>query len=75
MAYTIDIYNHKIKPAKTLIDFANFIAFFPQLVAGPIEKAKNLLPQIENFRGSCSQRYFKNYYIIILWVSKESSIG
>ena len=71
MAYTIDIYNHKIKPAKTLIDFANFIAFFPQLVAGPIEKAKNLLPQIENFRGSCSQDISKIIILIFFGYLKK----
>ena len=71
MAYTIDIYNHKIKPAKTLIDFANFIAFFPQLVAGPIEKVKNLLPQIENFRGSCSQDISKIIILIFFGYLKK----
>ncbi len=71
MAYTIDIYNCKIKPAKTLIDFANFIAFFPQLVAGPIEKAKNLLPQIENFRGSYSQDISKIIILIFFGYLKK----
>ena len=52
MAYTIDIYYGRLKPSSSLINFANFIAFFPQLVAGPIERAKTLLPQLKNFRGS-----------------------
>ena len=52
MAYTIDIYYGRLKPSSSLVDFSNFIAFFPQLVAGPIERAKNLLPQLKNFRGS-----------------------
>ncbi len=71
MAYTIDIYNNKIKPAKTLIDFSNFIAFFPQLVAGPIEKAKNLLPQLENFKGSCSQNFSKIIILIFFGFLKK----
>lgn len=52
MAYTIDIYYGRLKPASNFIDFANFIAFFPQLVAGPIERANNLIPQLKNFKGS-----------------------
>ncbi|MDD5618277.1 MAG: MBOAT family protein [Candidatus Omnitrophica bacterium] len=51
MSYTIDIYRKEIKPAKTLLDYLNFVAFFPQLVAGPIERAHNLLPQVEEFKG------------------------
>jgi alginate O-acetyltransferase complex protein AlgI len=46
MSYTIDIYRGKLQPVDSLTDFALFVAFFPQLVAGPIERAVNLLPQI-----------------------------
>lgn len=45
LSYTIDIYNQKLKPTKDFIAFAAFVSFFPQLVAGPIERATNLLPQ------------------------------
>ena len=45
LSYTIDIYRKKIKPEKHLGHFALYVSFFPQLVAGPIERAKNLLPQ------------------------------
>lgn len=45
MSYTIDIYREKIEPSQNLIGFLTFISFFPQLVAGPIERASNLLPQ------------------------------
>ena len=45
LSYTIDVYNRKIKPERHLGIFAVYVAFFPQLVAGPIERAKNLLPQ------------------------------
>ncbi|MFD0962605.1 MBOAT family O-acyltransferase [Pseudofulvibacter geojedonensis] len=45
LSYTIDIYRGKLKPSKNFIAFATFVAFFPQLVAGPIERATNLLPQ------------------------------
>ena len=46
MSYSLDIYFKKLKPTKDFISFASFVSFFPQLVAGPIERASNLLPQI-----------------------------
>ncbi|GAB5539898.1 MAG: MBOAT family protein [Salibacteraceae bacterium] len=45
LSYTIDVYRNKIEPEKNLISFFAFVSFFPQLVAGPIERASNLLPQ------------------------------
>jgi D-alanyl-lipoteichoic acid acyltransferase DltB (MBOAT superfamily) len=50
LSYTIDVYKRKIKPNKDFIAFAAFVSFFPQLVAGPIERAYNLLPQFYNKR-------------------------
>ena len=50
MSYSLDIYHVKLKPTKDFISFASFVSFFPQLVAGPIERASNLLPQILNDR-------------------------
>jgi len=45
LSYSIDVYKRKIEPTKDFIAFAAFVSFFPQLVAGPIERASNLLPQ------------------------------
>lgn len=45
LSYTIDVYNNKLKPTKSFFGFMAFVSFFPQLVAGPIERATNLLPQ------------------------------
>ncbi|GHS97428.1 O-acyltransferase [Bacteroidia bacterium] len=45
MSYVIDVYKRKLEPTKDFISFAAFVAFFPQLVAGPIERATQLLPQ------------------------------
>lgn len=45
LSYTIDIYRNQLKPTKNLLAFSSFVAFFPQLVAGPIERASHLLPQ------------------------------
>jgi D-alanyl-lipoteichoic acid acyltransferase DltB (MBOAT superfamily) len=46
MSYTIDVYRRRLAPTGNLLDFALYVAFFPQLVAGPIERAVRLLPQI-----------------------------
>ena len=45
LSYTIDVYKRKLEPTKNFIAFSAFVSFFPQLVAGPIERASNLLPQ------------------------------
>ena len=45
LSYTIDVYRNKIKPTKNILAFFTFVSFFPQLVAGPIERATHLLPQ------------------------------
>lgn len=50
LSYSIDVYRQKIEPTKDIIAFFAFISFFPQLVAGPIERATNLLPQFLNKR-------------------------
>jgi D-alanyl-lipoteichoic acid acyltransferase DltB (MBOAT superfamily) len=46
LSYTIDVYREKITERPTLLDFALFVSFFPTILSGPIEKARNLLPQI-----------------------------
>ena len=51
LSYTIDIYQKKIKATHDIIEFFAFISFFPQLVAGPIERATNLLPQFQKERS------------------------
>lgn len=66
MSYTIDVYKRKLEPTKDFIAFSAFVSFFPQLVAGPIERATNLLPQ---FYISRKFDYFKvvNGIRQILW--------
>ena len=50
LSYTIDVYKGKLRPTKDIIAFSAFVSFFPQLVAGPIERATNLLPQFYKSR-------------------------
>jgi alginate O-acetyltransferase complex protein AlgI len=54
LSYTIDIYRQKLKPTTDILSFFVFVSFFPQLVAGPIERASNLLPQFTK------QRFFSS---------------
>ena len=51
LSYSIDVYKRKMEPTKDIIAFFSFISFFPQLVAGPIERATNLLPQFYKKRN------------------------
>ncbi len=51
MSYVFDIYRGNLKPVKSFVDYAVFVSFFPLLVAGPIERANHLLPQIQRIRA------------------------
>ncbi|WP_435579659.1 MBOAT family O-acyltransferase [Gilvibacter sp.] len=66
MSYTIDVYREKIQPTNNLVSFAAFVCFFPQLVAGPIERAANLLPQF-NVGHKFSYAQAKDGLRQILW--------
>jgi D-alanyl-lipoteichoic acid acyltransferase DltB (MBOAT superfamily) len=66
MSYVIDVYRRDLKPARTLGEFALFVSFFPQLVAGPIERAGDLLPQVERPRNITWERISSGTYYI-LW--------
>jgi D-alanyl-lipoteichoic acid acyltransferase DltB (MBOAT superfamily) len=50
LSYSLDVYKNKLEPTKNIIDFMAYVSFFPQLVAGPIERATNLLPQFYTSR-------------------------
>ena len=50
MSYSIDVFKERIKPANDIIQFLSYVSFFPQLVAGPIERASNILPQFAKSR-------------------------
>ena len=50
LSYSIDVYKRKLEPTNDLLSFLCYVSFFPQLVAGPIERAKNLLPQFYKLR-------------------------
>ncbi|MGN7611829.1 MBOAT family O-acyltransferase [Magnetococcales bacterium HHB-1] len=66
MSYTIDIYRGEHKPTRNLIDFLLYVSFFPQLVAGPIERASALMPQVTEARTMRWDR-FRSGFELMLW--------
>lgn len=75
MTYTIDIYNGKLKPTKNFIDFALFVSFFPQLLAGPISRATSLLPQIATPRQITKAQVLTGLNLILLGYFKKVAIA
>ena len=65
MSYTIDVYRGHLKPSRNLLDFALFVSFFPQLVAGPIERATSLLPQIVSPRQRTAADLPEGAYLVL----------
>jgi D-alanyl-lipoteichoic acid acyltransferase DltB (MBOAT superfamily) len=66
MSYTIDVYRRNSTPTRSLLDFANFVAFFPQLVAGPIERAHHLLPQISVLKRASTEQVLDGVSLMLL---------
>jgi D-alanyl-lipoteichoic acid acyltransferase DltB (MBOAT superfamily) len=67
LSYTIDIYRKQFKPTRSFIDYLTFIAFFPKLVAGPIMRAHELLPQLTKLRKRPSYRNIEMAIFLISW--------
>jgi alginate O-acetyltransferase complex protein AlgI len=67
ISYTADIYRAKFKPHNSLIDYVTFVAFFPQLVAGPIARASNLLPQLAAKRPPITWQQAESATWLICW--------
>ncbi|MCL2650220.1 MAG: MBOAT family protein [Candidatus Azobacteroides sp.] len=75
MSYTIDIYRKKIKPLNNILDFAFFVSFFPQLVAGPIIRAKDFLPQIRRPLLITQNMFGRGVYLIAIGLFKKAVIS
>jgi alginate O-acetyltransferase complex protein AlgI len=75
LSYTIDVYRGKLKPAHSLPDYALFVAFFPNLVAGPIERAGRLLPQIADLKVPSRRHVHEGLVLITLGLFKKVLIG
>ncbi|MGB5157630.1 MAG: MBOAT family O-acyltransferase [Desulfobacterales bacterium] len=75
LTYTIDIYRRQITPTKDFIAYALFTSFFPQILAGPIERAANLLPQIATPRQITRAQILTGFNLILLGFFKKVAIA
>jgi len=75
LSYTIDIYKRKFSPTRDFIAFSAFVSFFPQLVAGPIERASNLLPQFLKKRKIVYNKAIDGLYQILWGLFKKIVIA
>jgi alginate O-acetyltransferase complex protein AlgI len=75
LGYVIDVYRKQLRPAPNLLDFALYISFFPQLVAGPIERATHLLPQVLSPRTITYEQVSRGSFLILLGLFKKIVIA
>lgn len=75
MSYVFDIYRDQLKPVRSFIDYAVFVSFFPLLVAGPIERANHLLPQIQKPRSFDYQQAVQGGRLILWGLFKKVLIA
>ncbi len=75
LSYTIDIYRGEFRARRSLLDYLTFVSFFPQLVAGPIERARDLLPQFESARKFSSDAAREGCRRIIWGLAKKMIIA
>lgn len=75
LSYTIDVYRGRLEPTRRFWDFALFVAFFPQLVAGPIERARHLLPQILEKRQLSMERVSSGAWLALWGLFKKVVIA
>ncbi|PIW49977.1 MAG: membrane-bound O-acyltransferase family protein [Zetaproteobacteria bacterium CG12_big_fil_rev_8_21_14_0_65_54_13] len=75
LSYSIDVYRGEVKPARKIADFALFVAFFPQLVAGPIERAKNLLPQMLKKPVFSLDQFYEGCWLVFWGLFKKVVIA
>ena len=71
ISYSVDIYRKKIKPLNSIIDFGFFVSFFPQLVAGPIVRASDFIPQIDKKIEITTQDFGKGTFMILKGLIKK----
>jgi len=71
LSYSVDVYRKKMPAADSLLDFGVFVAFFPQLVAGPIERAARFLPQVQQPRRLSAGQWEAGLYLLVWGLFKK----
>ena len=75
LSYTLDVYRRELKAEKSLLNFALYIGFFPQLVAGPIERAGHLLPQVVNMAPPSRNFIRRGFALLLLGYIQKVAIS
>jgi D-alanyl-lipoteichoic acid acyltransferase DltB (MBOAT superfamily) len=75
MAYTIEVYKGNIKPVDNFFDFALYVCYFPQLVAGPIERPQNLIPAIQSPRIVDTKKFTSGLVLILIGLFRKVVIA
>jgi len=75
LSYTVDVYRGETRACRRFLDFALFVGFFPQLVAGPIERARHLLPQLERPRRVVVRDWSEGGQLLLLGFFKKLCIA
>jgi D-alanyl-lipoteichoic acid acyltransferase DltB (MBOAT superfamily) len=75
MSYTIDVYRGQLRATRSLPDFALYVSFFPQLVAGPIERATRLLPQVQKKRRVTPEQISSGMVLIVTGLFRKVAIA
>ena len=75
LGYSIDVYRGEILHERNIINYALFVSFFPQLVAGPIERSKNLLPQFKTIHSFDAKRATEGLRIILIGMFKKVAVA
>lgn len=75
LSYTIDVYRREIKPLSSLLDYAFYVSFFPQLVAGPIVRAKDFIPQIRKPLFVSRQMFGRGIFLLVVGLFKKAVIS
>ena len=75
LSYTIDVYRGQIKPLTNLLDYAFYVSFFPQLVAGPIVRARDFIPQIRKPLFVSNEMFGRGVFLIVSGLFKKAVIS
>lgn len=71
LSYTLDVYWGKMRPHENVLDFALFVAFFPQLVAGPIVRASHFLPQLRTYSPLTKENFIAGTQLFVIGLFKK----
>ncbi|OFY62640.1 MAG: alginate O-acetyltransferase, partial [Bacteroidetes bacterium RBG_13_42_15] len=75
MSYTIDVYQGKVEPVRSMLDFGFYVSFFPQLVSGPIVRAAQFIPQLYKDFSLSKQEFGQAIFLILNGLMKKMFVG